>query len=78
MDIVKGFEMLDVTCTPQVTEGIKTVLGYPEITVNRMYFLIFFFFLIFENSFFFEQKNKTKTNLLYDSIFIINFKEKIE
>ena len=41
MDIVKGFEMLDVTCTPQVTDEIKTVLGYPEITVNRMYFLIF-------------------------------------
>ena len=37
MDILKGFEMLDVTCTPQVTEEIKTVLGYPEITVNRTY-----------------------------------------
>ena len=55
MDIVKGFEMLDVTCTPQVTEGIKTVLGYPEITVNRMYFLIFIF-KIFENLFFLRTK----------------------
>ena len=46
----KGFEMLDVTCTPQVTEEIKTVLGYPEIRVNRTYFLLFFNKNILTNS----------------------------